>query len=64
MLQKVTLGLLLTAVLALTGTFGVRYFQEHYILLNEQDVEQLDKTVQMLQYRAYQAGTQACNKST
>jgi hypothetical protein len=63
MLQKLTFGLLLTAVLTASAYFGKQYFDEHYLLLNDQDVAALELTFKQAQLAAYRIGTQACNKT-
>lgn len=54
----------IAAALAGSGYFGKQYFDEHYLLLNEEDMAALQMNVQLFAAQAYAAGKQACNKTT
>ena len=63
-MKKTLLGLLLVAVLAVpTGYFGKQYFENHYVLLNEQDMAELTMAISMTNQMAYEVGRMSCNKT-
>lgn len=60
---KIFVSILALSLLTAASWFGYNYFQEHYILLNQDDAVALLVEVNKLQQQAYMLGLQACNKT-
>lgn len=65
MKAKIAAGVLaLASLLGAGGYFGKQYFDAHYVLLNEEEVQQVALMFALSQDQAYQMGKLACNKTT
>lgn len=58
----IAVGIVATILLSVGGYFGKKYFDDHYVILNEQEMISIDRAVQGLAMQAYQAGQQSCSK--
>jgi hypothetical protein len=53
----------LSTALAAGGYFGKQYFDEHYVLLNEEEVAQVQVQIMMALQGAYASCKDACKKT-
>ncbi len=58
----IAVGIVVTILLSVGGYFGKKYFDEHYVILNEQEMMSIDQAVKGLAMQAYVAGQASCSK--
>jgi hypothetical protein len=63
-MKKLIAAVAATAVLAASGYFGKQHFDENYVLLNAEEMNQIANAFVMSRQQAFEHGLSQCNKRT